>query len=161
MQMKLRIFMWMVALLAVGLLAACANAGAGDGITPSPFVDEVATPTLETPAPAEQIAVTGECADVETEDLIASGQTTYANQCAGCHGQEGQGAGGFPALEGDEMTLGGEVSAVVEGYYAVGAHPRLGPEELAAVLTYVRNDFSETERAVVCPADVAEAQPLP
>ncbi|MAN76786.1 MAG: hypothetical protein CML24_06240 [Rhizobiales bacterium] len=89
--------------------------------------------------------------------LMEEGETVYTNNCAACHGAEGEGGAG-PALVN---------SAVVESRSAViyqilfGAMdhgmPAFGPilsdREVAAVSTYMRNVW-ENEEGIVLPRSV-------
>ena len=88
--------------------------------------------------------------------LGARGQALYGRHCAGCHGDEGQGApGAYPALAGNRAVAlaspANLVKIVVGGGYlpATAGNPRpfgmppfgavLDDTEIAAVLTYVRS----------------------
>ena len=89
-------------------------------------------------------------------DVLAQGQEIYQNQCAQCHGEQGQGRrGAFPALKDNRaVTLTDTtnlVRVVLQGGYlpATVGNPRpygmppfvqsLHDDEVAAVLTYIRN----------------------
>jgi mono/diheme cytochrome c family protein len=77
-----------------------------------------------------------------------SGEDIYEDNCAQCHQPSGEGnPPAFPALAGNERLEEADliVRRVHYGYKSMPAFPDLGPEELAAVASYVRtswgNDF--------------------
>ncbi|MBV7541849.1 cytochrome c [Acidovorax sp. sic0104] len=89
---------------------------------------------------------------------MARGSKVYEQQCAQCHGEQGQGqAGAFPALAGNRAVLLADptnvVRVVLQGGYlpATAGNPRphgmppfqqlLGDEDVAAVATFVRNSW--------------------
>ena len=89
-------------------------------------------------------------------DLMERGQDIYRQQCAECHGEQGEGRrGAFPALAGNRaVTLADTTNLVrvlLQGGYqpATAGNPRphgmppfaqsLRDEEMAAVLSYIRN----------------------
>ena len=89
---------------------------------------------------------------------MARGSKVYEQQCAQCHGDQGQGEpGAFPALAGNRAVMLADptnlVRVVLQGGYlpATAGHPRphgmppfqqfLSDEEVAAVTTFVRNSW--------------------
>ena len=89
---------------------------------------------------------------------MARGGKVYEQQCAQCHGDQGQGeAGAFPALAGNRAVLLADptnvLRVVLQGGYlpATAGNPRphgmppfqqlLGDEDVAAVATFVRNSW--------------------
>ena len=92
--------------------------------------------------------------------LPADGATVYNANCVACHQANGQGlAGAFPPLDGSEWVLadtripaqilvhGVQGEMVVMGNTYAGVMPamaHLSDEELAAVLNYIRNSWSNT-----------------
>lgn len=96
----------------------------------------------------------GTCVSVDTNQLMTAGQTLYTDQCASCHGEQGEGMGDFPALTGNAMVTGEDVVQLVTGYFAVDAHPKtLSQEDLSALLSYTRGSFGNTG-TVICPEDI-------
>lgn len=96
---------------------------------------------------------------------MARGGTVYAQQCAQCHGEKGEGrAGAFPALAGNRaVTLESPTNLIrmvlLGGYPPTTAgNPRpfgmppfrqvLSDEEVAAVSTYVRNTWGNQAASV-------------
>ena len=132
--------------------AAPANAAAA----PAPAAGETAAAAPAAPAPA---------AGGEIDPAVmALGKTSYA-LCAACHGADGKGlqAGPLlmaPSLVGSELLLGDpdkSLLVVLKGiqkenmnYMGMMAPLASGldDEKLAAVLTYVRNDFGNSAPAV-------------
>jgi len=105
----------------------------------------------------------GEIADEQAR--AAQGRQVYADHCAACHGEQGQGVpGAYPALAGNRaVTLdppANLVRVVLEGGYApaTAGNPRpygmppfaqtLDAAQVAAVLTYVRSAWGAKARAV-------------
>ncbi len=94
------------------------------------------------------------------EDLIAKGETVYAANCAACHGGNGEGIGPFPALDGSKIALGdvkAHIDIVVNGGKAgmPAWKGQLTDAEIAAVITFERNAWSNKTGSLVQPADLA------
>jgi len=76
-------------------------------------------------------------------DLIAEGLPLYSNNCADCHGHEGEGPNG-PKFEGNDhlSSVSGTVGMILGGFVDHNM-PAWGPvfddREVAAVATYIRN----------------------
>lgn len=121
------------------------------GLTPS--TPEAATDTGEaaatTPAAPDEQAAT-----VDFDTLVAQGQTSYAANCAACHGSSGQGDQG-PALAGNESLGDTEylTRTLVHGFGYMPQFSHLADTDLAAISTYIRNswgnDFGEVQPAAV------------
>lgn len=87
--------------------------------------------------------------------LKAMGEKVYTANCAACHQANGQGIpGAFPALDGDKVVNGskaGHITTVLNGRPGT-AMPAFGPQlsdvDIAAVLTYERNAWSNHAEAV-------------
>jgi mono/diheme cytochrome c family protein len=88
--------------------------------------------------------------------LAAGGEKVYVTYCRGCHQKDGRGASGrFPPLAGtwitgDKAKLIGIIVGGMEGQIEVNGesyndvmpkHQFLSDEEVANVLTYVRQNF--------------------
>ena len=97
------------------------------------------------------------------EDLIVRGQKVYDANCAACHQASGKGGGAIKALDGSAIVKGGAAEAmhvVLEGR-ANGAMPawkQLSDTELAAVVTFVKNHWSNQTDQVIQPADFVAAR---
>lgn len=100
------------------------------------------------------------------EELIARGEKVYATHCVACHQANGKGMPPtFPALDGDEAIVLGpkkaQIDIVLNGVNGTAMAPfrdRMNDVEIAAVITYTRNAWSNAGKGqdpVVLPADVA------
>lgn len=105
----------------------------------------------------------------EAQQLFALGRQHYLTTCAGCHGTDGAGMNRFaPPLAGSEWVLGDEkrlaliVLHGMEGPVKVNnkvydapdilpampAHSTIDDTSIAAILTYIRNEWGNTASAV-------------
>jgi cytochrome c oxidase subunit 2 len=99
---------------------------------------------------------------VSYEELMTLGEQLYLTRCSACHQADGAGlAGIFPALDGSAMVkedIPGHIDIVVNGRpgTAMAAFgQQLTPKEIAAIVTYERNAWSNKTGDVVQPAEVA------
>jgi len=97
-------------------------------------------------------------------DLIARGEKVYAANCAACHQANGKGAGPIKPLDGSAVVLDADplkqVSILLNGA-AGGAMPawkQLSDTEIAAVITYTKNRWSNKTGQTVQPAQVLAAR---
>jgi cytochrome c oxidase subunit II len=97
-------------------------------------------------------------------DLVARGEKVYAANCAACHQANGKGAGPIKALDGSAIVLDADhlktVNILLNGA-AGGAMPawkQLSDTEIAAVITYSKNSWSNKTAQVVQPAQVQAAR---
>ena len=117
-----------------------------------------ASPVEGTPGgtPTAEAEATGE------QELIALGESVYDQNCARCHGGQGDGAGGaYPALAGNDFVT-GEPERVIEiVVHGRGAMPAFGGElsdrEIAAVISYIRNTWGNAASRI-SPDDVGAAR---
>lgn len=109
---------------------------------------------------------------VAVDPVVQAGQRIFA-QCAACHQQNGQGLpGAFPPLDGARWAIGSEdrlirivlhglvgpIEVKGESYNGVmPAFPALDDADVAAVLTYVRQAWSN-DASPVSPEDVARVR---
>ena len=96
-------------------------------------------------------------------DLMARGEKVYAANCAACHQANGKGAGPIKALDGSPVVLGptAEMMHVVLEGRANGAMPawkQLSDTELAAVVTFAKNHWSNKTGQLVQPAEFVAAR---
>jgi cytochrome c oxidase subunit II len=95
-------------------------------------------------------------------DLVKRGESVYAANCAACHQANGQGAGPFKPLDGAAVVTnadhGNMLSIMLNGVGAMPSWKQLSDTELAAVMTYVKNSWSNRTEQVVQPADVLAAR---
>ncbi len=94
-------------------------------------------------------------------DLIARGEKVYLGNCAACHQANGKGGGPVKPLDGSAVVLsadkGQQIHTVLEGR-ANGAMPswkQLSDTEIAAVITYTKNNWSNKTGQIVQPAEIA------
>jgi cytochrome c oxidase subunit II len=97
-------------------------------------------------------------------DLAARGEKVYAANCAACHQPNGKGAGPIKPLDASPIVLDADknkqIHVVLNGA-ANGAMPpwkQLSDTELAAVITYTKNNWSNKTGQLVQPAEVAAAR---
>lgn len=97
-------------------------------------------------------------------DLIARGEKVYAANCAACHQANGKGAGPIKALDGSPVVLdadkGKQLAVVLNGQNngAMPAWKQLSDTEIAAVITYTKNNWSNKTGQLVQPAEVVAAR---
>jgi len=97
-------------------------------------------------------------------DLVARGEKVYAANCAACHQATGKGAGPIKALDGAAVVLDADKAkqiAVLLNGQNNGAMPgwkQLSDTEIAAVITYTKNNWSNKTGQIVQPADVKTAR---
>jgi cytochrome c oxidase subunit II len=97
-------------------------------------------------------------------DLVARGEKVYSANCAACHKADGKGDGQkIKALDGSAIVTGdpaGQLAILLNGA-AGGAMPawkQLSDTELAAVITYTKNSWSNKTGKLVQPAEVVAAR---
>ena len=97
-------------------------------------------------------------------DLQARGEKVYAANCAACHLPTGKGGGPIKALDGDPVVQDADktkqISVVLNGQNngAMPAWKQLSDTELAAVITFTKNNWSNKTGQIVQPSDVAAAR---
>ena len=94
-------------------------------------------------------------------ELIGRGEKVYAANCAACHQANGKGAGPIKPLDGSPVVLDAdkirEITTVLQGVNN-GAMPswrQLSDTELAAVITFTKNNWGNKTGQIVQPAEVA------
>ncbi len=97
-------------------------------------------------------------------DLMARGEKIYSGNCAACHQASGKGGGPVKALDGSAVVLNADknpqIHTLLEGR-ANGAMPswkQLSDTELAAVITYTKNSWSNKTGQTVQPAEIASVR---
>ena len=97
-------------------------------------------------------------------DLVARGEKTYVTNCVVCHRPDGKGAGPIKALDGSAIVQDAEKSKQIEVVLngrnngAMPAWKALSDTELAAVITYTKNTWSNKTGQIVQPADIVAAR---
>ncbi len=94
-------------------------------------------------------------------DLIARGEKVYAANCAACHQANGKGAGPVKPLDGSPTVLDADANKQIETVLLGrlnGVMPawkgKLSDTEIAAVITFTKNHWSNHTGQTVQPADV-------
>ncbi|WP_137894609.1 cytochrome c oxidase subunit II [Ramlibacter sp. 2FC] len=97
-------------------------------------------------------------------DLVARGEKVYAANCAACHQANGKGAGPIKALDGSPVVLDADKAkqiAILLNGAAGGAMPawkQLSDTEIAAVVTFTKNNWSNKTGQIVQPAEIKAAR---
>jgi cytochrome c oxidase subunit 2 len=98
------------------------------------------------------------------EDLVARGEKVYLANCAVCHKADGRGAGPIKALDGAPVLLDddklNEIMVLLNGQNN-GTMPSwkgLSDTEIAAVITYTKNHWSNKTGQLVQPSDILAAR---
>jgi cytochrome c oxidase subunit 2 len=100
----------------------------------------------------------------ELAALVERGATVYATNCAACHQANGKGAGPIKPLDGSAVVLNKDHKEVINSLLngrANGAMPAwksLSDTEIAAVITYAKNSWSNQSGDLVQPAAVQAAR---
>jgi len=93
------------------------------------------------------------------EEQKARGEKVYAANCAACHQPNGKGAGSFPALDGSKVVNGPKAYQIQMVLNGKNAMPKwagvLSDGDIAAVITYERNAWSNHTGEVIQTSDVA------
>jgi cytochrome c oxidase subunit 2 len=118
----------------------------------------------------ERKSLAAKVADDDTKDytldqLKARGEKVYAANCVACHQASGKGVPpAFPPLDGSRVVLGpkaGQIDTVLNGVVKGGTPTamaafgkQLNNVELAAVITFTRNNWGNKTGEAVQPADI-------
>ena len=98
------------------------------------------------------------------DELIARGEKVYNANCMACHKADGKGAGPIKALDGAAVVLDGDkgkqIHVLLNGQNngAMPSWKALSDTELAAVITYTKNNWSNKTGQLVQPAEVVAAR---
>ena len=103
------------------------------------------------------------------DELKVQGEKIYAGNCVACHQPTGMGVPGtFPALSGSKIVTGpkdAQVAVVLNGVVKDGKPTpmaafgkQLSDVEIAAVITYTRNNWANKAGDMVTPAEVKAAR---
>jgi cytochrome c oxidase subunit 2 len=101
----------------------------------------------------------------DMKELIARGEKVYAANCAACHQPTGKGvAGAFPALDGSKVVTGPkdeQIKTILNGVVKNGQptamvawRSTLSDVDIAAVITYTRNSWSNHTGEAIQPTEV-------
>jgi cytochrome c oxidase subunit 2 len=98
------------------------------------------------------------------DEILVRGEKVYMANCAACHQANGKGAGPIKALDGDVVVLDEDktkqIHVVLEGQNngAMPAWKALSDTDIAAVITFTKNHWSNKTGQLVQPADVQAAR---
>jgi cytochrome c oxidase subunit 2 len=97
------------------------------------------------------------------DELKQRGAQVYAANCVACHQANGKGVpGAFPALDGSPVVNGPkaeQINVVLNGRKGMPPFKQLSDTEIAAVITYTRNNWSnKAQENIVQPAEVLAAR---
>jgi cytochrome c oxidase subunit 2 len=93
-------------------------------------------------------------------DLSQRGEKVYAANCAACHQPNGKGAGPIKALDASALVLDTDKAKQIkvllngQGNGAMPAWKQLSDTDIAAVITYTKNSWSNKTGQLVQPADI-------
>ena len=97
-------------------------------------------------------------------DLKARGEKVYATNCVACHQPNGKGGGAIKAVDGSAIVLdkdhAKQIAIMLNGANngAMPAWKTLSDTDLAAVMTYTKNNWSNQTGDVVQPAELQAAR---
>jgi cytochrome c oxidase subunit II len=98
------------------------------------------------------------------DDLTKRGEKVYASNCIACHQASGKVAGSIKALDGSSIVLDADKSKQIAvllngaGNGAMPAWKQLSDTDIAAVISYTKNNWSNKTGQIVQPADVLAAR---
>ncbi|MBA4344705.1 MAG: cytochrome c oxidase subunit II [Methylibium sp.] len=100
----------------------------------------------------------------ELAALVARGEKVYNANCAACHKADGTGAGPIKRLDASALVLdtdhGKQIAVMLNGA-ANGAMPawkQLSDTEIAAVITYTKNSWTNKTGQIVQPSEIVAAR---
>ena len=97
-------------------------------------------------------------------DLVKRGESVYAANCVACHQATGKGAGPIKPLDGSALVVDADKGKIInvllngQNNGAMPAWKQLSDTELAAVMTYTKNNWSNQTQQIVQPAEVQAAR---
>ncbi|CAN1556564.1 CyoA Heme/copper-type cytochrome/quinol oxidases, subunit 2 [Burkholderiaceae bacterium] len=98
------------------------------------------------------------------DDITKRGEKVYAANCSACHQPNGKGAGPIKPLDGAAVVLDAdklkEIKVLLNGQnnLAMPSWKQLSDTDIAAVISYTKNSWSNKTGQVVQPADVKAAR---
>ena len=94
------------------------------------------------------------------EDIVKRGEKVYAANCVACHQASGKGGGAVKPLDGAAVVLDADKSKQImvllngQNNLAMPSWKALSDTDIAAVISYTKNNWSNKTGQVVQPADV-------
>ena len=98
------------------------------------------------------------------DDMLKRGEKVYATNCAACHQANGKGAGPIKPLDGAAVVLDADhakqIAVLLKGQNngAMPSWKQLSDTEIAAVITYTKNNWSNKTGQLVQPSEVVAAR---
>ena len=98
------------------------------------------------------------------DDILKRGEKVYASNCAACHQASGKGAGPIKPLDGAAVVLdkdkNKQIKILLNGQNnnAMPAWKQLSDTDIAAVITYTKNNWSNKTGQLVQPSEVLAAR---
>jgi len=92
--------------------------------------------------------------------MLKRGEKVYAANCAACHQASGKGAGAIKALDGSAIVLDADhakqIQVLLKGVNngSMPAWAQLSDTDIAAVVTYTKNNWSNKTGQLVQPAEI-------
>ena len=96
--------------------------------------------------------------------LMTHGARVFNANCAACHQANGKGVpGAFPALDGSKVVTGpkaDQIAIVLNGKAGTAMPPwhQLSDRDIASVITYTRNSWSNKTGEAIQPAEIKSAR---
>jgi len=91
-------------------------------------------------------------------DISQRGEKVYAANCAACHQANGKGAGPIKPLDGSPVVLDADknqqIHVVLNGRGAMPSWKQLSDTDIAAVISYTKNNWSNKTGQLVQPSEV-------
>jgi cytochrome c oxidase subunit 2 len=98
------------------------------------------------------------------DDMTKRGEKVYASNCAACHQASGKGAGPIKQLDGAAVVLDADknkqINVLLKGQNngAMPSWKQLSDTDIAAVITYTKNNWSNKTGQLVQPSEVLAAR---
>ncbi len=95
------------------------------------------------------------------DELNLRGEKVYSSNCAVCHQANGAGGGGIPALDKSKVVNGpfaGHMEILLKGKNGMPKWDGLSDTDLASVMTYTRNNWSNKTGETIQPMDFVNAR---
>ena len=97
-------------------------------------------------------------------DILQRGEKVYAANCVACHQPNGKGGGAIKALDGSAVVLNSEASKEIhvllngQNNNSMPAWKQLSDTDIAAVISYTKNNWANKTGQLVQPAEVKAAR---
>jgi cytochrome c oxidase subunit 2 len=97
-------------------------------------------------------------------EILQRGEKVYAANCVACHQASGKGGGAIKALDGSALVMnsdaGKQIHVLLNGQNnnSMPAWKQLSDTDIAAVISYTKNNWSNKTGQLVQPADVKAAR---